>query len=172
LFGFFPFPIEFGWAELGSFPALFGQLGLDVAYAGGKSSSGVTASGLRIDSAVPGEVDQGEKEVSELPCKGGTAAFGFSQLLKLFPDLGWDASGGVRPVKAHPGCPFLKVLGEKKGREMKGNPVEGAFAGGFLLLLELVPSLENLGGVSDSLFAKHMGVSANQFFRQFSGNGL
>jgi hypothetical protein len=139
-------------------------LGLDVAYAGGKSSGRVTASRLRIDSAVPGEVDQGEKEVSELPCKGGTAAFGFSQLLKLFPDLGWDASGGVRPVKAHPGCPFLKVLGEEKGGEMKGNPVEGAFAGGFLLLFELVPSLENLGGGGDALFSENMGVPTDQFF--------
>jgi tellurium resistance protein TerD len=58
----------------------------------------------------------------------------------------------------------LKVLGEEKGGEMKGNPVEGAFAGGFLLLFELVPSLENLGGGGDALFSENMGVPTDQFF--------
>jgi hypothetical protein len=35
-----------------------------------------------------------------------------------------------------------------------------------------MPALKNLGGGGDPLFAKDMGVSANQFFRKFTGNGL
>jgi hypothetical protein len=66
----------------------------------------------------------------------------------------------------------LKVLGVEEGGEMAGNPVEGAFAGGFFFLLELVPSLEDLGGGGDPFFSENMGVPTDQFFRQFSGNGL
>ena len=143
-----------------------------MAYPCGKSSSGVTASGLCIDSAVPGEVDQGKKNISQFPGKGRPATLGLDQFPQLFPNLGGDTAGRVRPVKTDPCGPFLQVLGEEKGGEMMGDPVQGAFPAGFFLLLELMPSLENLGGSGNPLFAKHVGVSANQFFRKFPGDGF
>ena len=164
--------IQFLGAHGGGFLILSGGEGLDFADPVVKAAGGVSQSGLGIDLSVTGKVDQGEQNIPKFPGKSGALGSGLGKFPKFLPNLGRNTLFGVRPIKTGPGCPSLEVLGVEQGGEAAGHSIQAAFARGFFLLFELVPAPENLGRVVQFFPAKHMGVPADEFFRQFAGDPL
>lgn len=137
-----------------------------------EAAGGFPQSGLGIDLSVSSKVDQGEQDIPKFPGKSGALGSGLGKFTKFLPDLGRNTLLGVGPIETGPGCPPLEVLGVEQGGEAAGHSIQAAFARGFFLLFELVPAPENLGRVMQLFPAKHMGVPADEFLRQFLGDLL
>ena len=88
-------------------------------------------------------------------------AFGLGEFPEFFAEFGGDPFFGVWPIEADAGGPALEVLGAEESGEAARNAVKAAAAGGFFLLFELMPAVEDLGRGDDLFFAKDVGVPAD-----------
>lgn len=133
----------------------------DMADAFCKAFSGIAAGSFGVNSTVAGEVDEGKEEVAEFSGEGRATALGLGEFPELFAKLGGDPFFGVWPIEADAGGPTLEVLGAEERGEAARNSVEATAAGGFFLLFELMPAVEDLGRGDDLFFTKDVGVAAD-----------
>ena len=130
-----------------------------------------------IDAEFAGEVGDDKKQITDFSLEfagGGLAGLVFGEFLadlgQFFIDLTGDACG-VWPVKADFTCFFLELGGLEEGGQSGAHAVEiGFFLVSFFGSLDVLPLGEDAIGAADVGFTVDVGMAANEFVADATGN--